>query len=195
MLKELEAVLGNDPITYEKLQKLHYCDAIIKEVFRIMPTVSVVFRVNSKPDEIDGHHFESSTIFMINLPGIHMHNAHWDNPQKFDPQRFMDKNIEGNTLIPFGGGTRICPGKQLSMLQIKALLALLYGKYDVELVDMNAPIKYCSTTLTEYSNASLSQVDLRNMVKIHLIGYELVRGNKISLNFINGLFVAADAEI
>ncbi|RIB06840.1 cytochrome P450 [Gigaspora rosea] len=147
MLKELETVLGNDPITYEKLQKLHYCDAMIKEVLRIMPTVSVVFRVNSKPDEIDGHHFESSTIFMISLPGIHMHNAHWDNPQKFDPQRFMDKNIEGNILIPFGGGTRICPGKQLSMLQIKALLALLYSKYEVELVDMNAPIKYCSTTV------------------------------------------------
>ncbi|CAG8531527.1 13922_t:CDS:2 [Gigaspora rosea] len=122
-------------------------DTFLSSVLRIMPTVSVVFRVNSKPDEIDGHHFESSTIFMISLPGIHMHNAHWDNPQKFDPQRFMDKNIEGNILIPFGGGTRICPGKQLSMLQIKALLALLYSKYEVELVDMNAPIKYCSTTV------------------------------------------------
>ncbi|CAG8451359.1 10285_t:CDS:10 [Dentiscutata heterogama] len=140
MLKELETVLGNDQITYEKLQKLHYCDAIIKEVFRTMPTVPVLLRVNSKPDEIDGHHFESSTMFMINVPGVHMHSAHWDNPQKFDPQRFMDKNIEGNIFIPFGGGAKICPGKQLSMLQMKALIVLLYRKYDVELVDMNAPI-------------------------------------------------------
>lgn len=31
MLKELETILGNDQITYENLQKLHYCDAIIKE--------------------------------------------------------------------------------------------------------------------------------------------------------------------
>lgn len=74
-----------------------------------MPTVSVIFRVNAKPDEIDGHHFESSTIFMINVPGIHMHNAHWDNPRNFDPQRFMGKNTEANTFIPFGGGSRICP--------------------------------------------------------------------------------------
>ncbi|CAG8793094.1 28070_t:CDS:2, partial [Dentiscutata erythropus] len=141
MLKELETVLENDQITYEKLQKLHYCDAIIKEVFRTMPTVPVILRVNSKPDEIDGHHFESSTMFMINVPGVHMHSAHWDNPQKFDPQRFMDKNIEGNIFVPFGGGAKICPGKQLSMFQMKALIALLYRKYDVELVDMNAPIK------------------------------------------------------
>ena len=43
-----------------------------------------------------------------------------------------------------GEGIRICPGRKLAMLELKCLLAMIYRKYDVELADINAPIKYKS---------------------------------------------------
>ncbi|CAG8546325.1 15483_t:CDS:2 [Acaulospora morrowiae] len=154
MMKEIESVFEdvNDPITYENLKKLNYCEAIIKEASRIMPTVSVLFRVNDKADDIEGHHFDPSTLFKIYVQGIHLHEAraHWKNPKEFDPDRFFGSNaksVQRNSLLPFGGGSRICPGKQLSMLQMKQLMVLLYRKYDVELVDMDAPIKFVSSVV------------------------------------------------
>ncbi|POG70211.1 hypothetical protein GLOIN_2v1619032, partial [Rhizophagus irregularis DAOM 181602=DAOM 197198] len=44
----------------------------------------------------------------------------------------------------FGGGIRICPGRKLAIIEIKCLLILIYRKYDIELVDMNSPLKYSS---------------------------------------------------
>ena len=44
----------------------------------------------------------------------------------------------------FGKGIKICPGRKLAMIELKCLLASIYRKYDVELADMNAPLKYKS---------------------------------------------------
>ncbi|PKK69948.1 cytochrome P450 [Rhizophagus irregularis] len=152
MLQEMEKILGKDmnrEITYEDLNKLNYCGAIIKEVSRIMPTVSVLFRVSAKPDEIAGYKFLANTQFFINVPAIQMHPSHWNQPEKFDPDRFMDseQQIPKNALLHFGGGARVCMGKQLAILQLKALMVLLYRKYDVELMDMSGGIKYSSTVV------------------------------------------------
>ncbi|CAG8677540.1 5699_t:CDS:2, partial [Acaulospora colombiana] len=71
---------------------------------------SVLLRVNDKADEIEGHRFEPSTIFKIFVQGIHLHEVHWKNPKKFDPNRFLGSNselIQKNSLLPFGGGSRI----------------------------------------------------------------------------------------
>ncbi|GET03257.1 cytochrome P450 [Rhizophagus clarus] len=49
-----------------------------------------------------------------------------------------------NTFPIFGGGIRICPGRKLAIIELKCLLILIYRKYDIELVDMNAPLNYSS---------------------------------------------------
>ncbi|CAJ0758616.1 18415_t:CDS:10, partial [Entrophospora sp. SA101] len=68
--KEIENIVGKDVdsmINYYDLHKLHYCEAIIKEVSRLMPTVSVLFRYSSKPEQIANYQFPKSTQFLINV--------------------------------------------------------------------------------------------------------------------------------
>ncbi|CAG8652190.1 3895_t:CDS:1, partial [Scutellospora calospora] len=73
-------------------------------------------------------------------------------PEKFIPKRFYDsqeiKNHQKFSFSMFGGGLRACIGKNIAMLQMKLLLTLLYRyrKVDVELVDMNAPLKIRNST-------------------------------------------------
>ncbi|CAH1763035.1 22712_t:CDS:2 [Entrophospora sp. SA101] len=93
MLQEIENIIGKDVdsmMNYYDLHKLHYCEAITKELSRLMPTVSVLFRYSSKPEQIANYRFPKSTQFLINVQGIHMNPLHWKDPKVFNPDRFLE---------------------------------------------------------------------------------------------------------
>ncbi|CAG8671659.1 10833_t:CDS:2, partial [Acaulospora morrowiae] len=152
LIEEIDRVVGKDlnhKVTYEEIGKLEYCEAVINECSRIFSTFPMGTRTNTSPDEIDGLTFPKNTQFFINFQGIHKHKSLWKDPEEFNPDRFMDKsNTEiKNHLYTFGGGLKKCPGRNLAMLELKLTLALLYRKYDVELVNRDAPIKFSTTAL------------------------------------------------
>ncbi|PKK62958.1 cytochrome P450 [Rhizophagus irregularis] len=150
-----DTVLGEDltrPITYKDLDKLEYCDAIIKEVFRCSPIFIINGRINSQSDKIGGYDWPEGTQFQMLFSAIIKHKDYWTEPEKFDPDRFyrveesdkylLEKKNMKTTFPMFGGGIRICPGRKLAIIELKCLLILIYRKYDIELVDMNSPLKY-----------------------------------------------------
>jgi cytochrome P450 len=153
--QEFDRVLGNDltrPIAYKDLDELEYCDAVIKEVYRYSPMASMLGRINVKDDNVGGYNWPEGTSFQIHISGIMRHKDYWTEPDKFDPDRFyrieesdkylLEKKKMKNMFSLFGGGIRNCPGRKLAIIELKSLLALIYRKYDVQLADMDAPLKY-----------------------------------------------------
>jgi cytochrome P450 len=70
------------------------------------------------------------------LHGINQNPKHWDSPKVFNPDRFLEPNsgnIERHSFAMFGGGVRICPGRQLAMINLKTIIAIIFRKYDPEL--------------------------------------------------------------
>ncbi|GBB92772.1 hypothetical protein RclHR1_20520001 [Rhizophagus clarus] len=160
--QELDAVLETNPITYNDLNKLQYCEAIIKEVFRLCPVAFSVGRVNAEKDVVGGFNWPEGTSFSMFYYAIMRHNDYWTEPEKFNPDRFykieendgrdeyyLERRYIETAFSMFGGGIRICPGRKLTMIELKCLMASIYRKYDLELADMNAPLKYCSNLITE----------------------------------------------
>jgi cytochrome P450 len=153
--QELDEVFGKDltkPITYKDLDKLQYCDSVIKEVTRHVPAAFVVSRMNAEKDEVGGFIWPERTAFNILYSAMFKSQNYWTNPEKFDPDRFykieesdkylLEKQHAKNAFTFFGSGIRMCPGRKLAMIELKSFIALIYRKYDIELVDMNAPLKY-----------------------------------------------------
>ncbi|KAF0496841.1 cytochrome P450 [Gigaspora margarita] len=143
VVKELETVFGRDPnyrFSSDDLSKLRYCEAVIKEVSRIFPSAPTTFRTSTKPVEIGGHHFPANLQFFIYIEGANNHPQHWTDPNTFNPDRFLDGS--NKVINTFGGGLRMCPGRNLSIIEILSFMVMLYRKYDIELVNMNAPIRY-----------------------------------------------------
>ncbi len=67
-------------------------------------------------------------------------------PMAFRPDRWLDAAATGgahdpSANIPFGSGPRICPGRTLALLEMKLVLAMLFGDFDVERVGSAADVQ------------------------------------------------------
>ncbi|PKK70488.1 cytochrome P450 [Rhizophagus irregularis] len=136
--KEISEILGDNisrEIIYEDLEKFAYLDAIVKESAQIFTFVPLTPRVSTQESIIGGNHLEANTNFFVGHEIIRKLPEFWENPDEFIPERFLNNEIAKHFFIPFGGGMRICPGKNMSNVELKTLLILLFRKYDVELVD------------------------------------------------------------
>ncbi|RHZ74575.1 hypothetical protein Glove_220g31 [Diversispora epigaea] len=154
MIEEIERVLGKDPnssFTLEDLSKLEYVEATIKEASRLRSNVPTIFKKNSVPEVIGGYKWSKDTYFMMSIDKIQDHKAYWKDPETFNPDRFMDNPESKSKVYMFGGGLRKCPGRNLAMMGLKATLAMLYRKYDIELL---GPMK-------EYVGAARKCVELK----------------------------------
>ncbi|CAG8489887.1 18339_t:CDS:2 [Acaulospora morrowiae] len=146
--QEIDNTISHRSITYEDLSRLTYCEAVIKEVTRMMATAPFIGRVSSEPDLIGGVVREAGTRYFIFTPGIHLNKDFWEEPQKFNVDRFVNFNEQEQqsekkySLIMWGGGLRQCPGRKMAMIELKSLLVLAFKNWDIDLVDLNAPLKY-----------------------------------------------------
>ncbi|GBB88003.1 hypothetical protein RclHR1_14500005 [Rhizophagus clarus] len=166
MLNEIDRIFQDDktrPITEKDVHNLKYCEAIVKEVARVFPVVNSFPRSLEKPDEIAGYQWPAETIIRIHIKAIHDNEEYWDEPEKFNPDRWMVEGFEPkkNSFIMFGGGLRICPGRRLAMIELVSLMALLFRKYDFDLVDKEAPLKSESNIITACTEL-LVEIKLRS---------------------------------
>ncbi|CAG8646378.1 5193_t:CDS:2 [Ambispora gerdemannii] len=148
MLSEIDSIsksFGKPYLSCDDLRKLKYCEAIIKEASRLMAPVPFTFRHTTSECEIAGYKWPAGTDFHINFAGAHGHPECWDNPKIFDPDKFCnndnDNDNDRSAWMPFGGGKRICPGKNLATIELLLLMSSVYKNYNVELVNEHEPLK------------------------------------------------------
>jgi cytochrome P450 len=166
MLDEIDRIFQDDktrPITESDIHNLKYCEAIVKEVARFFAVVNSVQRFLDKPIEIGGYQWPAGTMMRINMDAIHNHEEYWEEPDKFKPDRWMVEDFEPkkSSYIMFGKGLRICPGRKLAMIEIISLMALIFRKYEIDLVDKETPLKTESSLVTAGIEL-LVEIKLRN---------------------------------
>ncbi|XP_028799798.1 cytochrome P450 71D10-like [Neltuma alba] len=132
---EVRSVYGNKGYVDEsELHQLKYVNAVIKETLRLHSPVALsVPRENSESCEINGYVIPPKTKIIINVWAIARDPKNWNDPEKFEPKRFLDTMVDYNfkgsnfEYIPFGAGRRICPGSTFATPILELLLSnLLY---------------------------------------------------------------------
>ncbi|KAF0510696.1 cytochrome p450 [Gigaspora margarita] len=151
---EILKIFGSDKnsmITYEDLEKCQYIDALIKETIRHTNPIPYNIRILDGDESIDKSHWESGTWFWIDHHRIMNNPNYWKEPNKFNPDRFLSEehggtgefsNMYKNRYIPFGGGLRMCPARNIVLIELKLLVVLIFRKYNIEPVNKNESIKY-----------------------------------------------------
>ncbi|KAL6544739.1 hypothetical protein OROMI_023601 [Orobanche minor] len=69
---------------------------------------------------------------MCSLWTIHRDPNLWDEPEKFKPERFDQKDGEGYKLLPFGAGRRACPGANLGKRVVTLALGAMIQAFEFE---------------------------------------------------------------
>jgi cytochrome P450 len=67
---------------------------------------------------------------------LHRHNLLWDDPNGFDPDRFLPENkgsIDRFAYLPFGAGPRVCIGASFALQEAVIILAALVRSYRLDL--------------------------------------------------------------
>ncbi len=133
---ELESVLeGRDP-TFDDVPKLAYTRAVVDESLRLYPPVHVFSRQALGKDVVSGIPVPKGSFMTISSYVLHRHKLLWENPDAFDPERFMpgrSGDVKQYSYIPFGAGPRICMGKHFGLMEAVLLLALFAQHYDFKL--------------------------------------------------------------
>jgi cytochrome P450 len=134
---ELDRVLAGRSPTHEDLAQLSYTRMVVEESMRVYPPVHTIARQATGDDTLVGQHVPKGSAVMIAPWVLHRHVKHWDNPAKFDPERFSPQHAAGRarfSYLPFGGGKRICIGAAFSLAEATILLATLAQSYSLKVL-------------------------------------------------------------
>ncbi|KAF8088280.1 hypothetical protein N665_0546s0012 [Sinapis alba] len=136
---EMDNVVGQNGIVQESdISKLPYLQAVVKETFRLHPPAPLLIPRKAETDvEVLGFMVAKDTQVLVNVWGIGRDPSVWENPTRFEPERFLGKetDVKGRDyeLTPFGGGRRICPGLPLAVKTVNLMLASLLYSFDWKL--------------------------------------------------------------
>ncbi|MBX3232883.1 MAG: cytochrome P450 [Labilithrix sp.] len=129
------AALGRAP-DYDDLKKLPYTLAVFKESMRLYPPAYLIGRRPLGRVRIGEHEVGPGSIVIVNVMGIHLRADLWPDPERFDPERFMndrEKQLPRCAYMPFGAGARICIGNHFALMEGHVVLATLARRLRFEL--------------------------------------------------------------
>jgi len=120
------------PHTMESLMRPDYITQVIEETMRKYPPAWILDRVVLEDDVIDGVPVNKGDLVGMYVYGTHHNPNFWDNPAKFDPDRFTlenKKKMAPYAYFPFGGGPRMCIGYHFAMLEMKIALIEFFKRF------------------------------------------------------------------
>jgi enediyne biosynthesis protein E7 len=130
--EEVDFVMEGDAPTAEELGRMDYTRRLVMESMRLYPPFWWNLRSALAPDEVGGHRIPTGATVLQVTYATHRHPDFWDNPERFDPDRFLPEAVAGRhrqAYVPFGTGQRACIGRHLAMLETPLVLAMLARRF------------------------------------------------------------------
>ncbi|XP_015921254.2 cytochrome P450 2J1 [Parasteatoda tepidariorum] len=134
--KELIEVVGEDRNpSLEDKSKLPYTNAFIAEVLRCndlfttFPTLECC-----KETTVSGYRIPKGAVLMYNFWMAHMNPDDYEEPQKFNPSRYVVKDGKKRPELPvsFGMGKRSCMGEGYTMNQVFLFLSTIVKHFHLK---------------------------------------------------------------
>ncbi|KAI0558852.1 cytochrome P450 family 97G-CYP97G1 [Gracilaria domingensis] len=173
--EEIDAVVGDGHPTYEHVQRLSYLRRLVAESLRLYPAPPLLIRrlladtTLPKGAATKETPLRRGTDVFINVYSLHRSPDLWDNPETFDPDRWLrpkqNPGVKGwrgynpasgledgsplyptevhadFAFLPFGGGSRKCVGDHFAILESVVALAMIIRRFDFEFANPSQEVQ------------------------------------------------------
>lgn len=137
------------PISFRTARGMPFLEAVVRESIRMLPSIGLPLE-RCTPSTLtlpDGRQVPAGVKVGMNPYVLARNGTVWgDDADMFRPERWLQGHETNeqfrerltrmnNADLAFGTGSRMCIGKNLAYMQIYKVVATLFERYDVELVD------------------------------------------------------------
>ncbi|CAG9769428.1 unnamed protein product [Ceutorhynchus assimilis] len=158
LYNEVIREIGDQEISAKNIARLKYTEATICEVMRLVPSVPFIARIIGDDIDIGGKVIPKGANILVNIYLLHRVAEYWENPEKFDPARFLPENldkIKPFSYMPFSQGPRDCIGKQHAMTLLKITFANMIRNFKMLTKHKSVDEFDLSSSITIYSTHPL----------------------------------------
>jgi cytochrome P450 len=136
LYQECHATLAGRTPDAEDYANLGYAAQVFAEAIRLYPPVWVTARTAVEGYEYRGMTIPKGAILLAPQIVAHRDPRFWEDPLRFDPQRFKDENKSHRPrfcYFPFGAGARQCIGEGLAWMEGVLILASVASHWKLSL--------------------------------------------------------------
>ncbi|KAL6067322.1 Cytochrome P450 family-dependent fatty acid hydroxylase [Balamuthia mandrillaris] len=135
LIDEVDTVLKGEKPTMQTVSEMPYLRKVLDETLRLYPPVPSDGRT-AKDDDVlpDGTKVPAGTILVYSAYVMGRSKEHWDEPLRFNPDRW-DKPLKNpRAFVPFHAGPQTCLGKPMAYLEAKMVVSQILQKFRFRLV-------------------------------------------------------------
>ncbi|KAI3976684.1 hypothetical protein MKX01_008542 [Papaver californicum] len=133
----------DDPIDWNDYRSMKFTRAVIFETMRLATIVNGVLRQTTQDMELNGFLIPKGWRIYVYTRESNYDSCLYPDPLAFNPWRWKDRSLESHHhMMLFGGGTRLCPGKELGIAEVSTFLHYFVTKYRWEEVGGDTLMKF-----------------------------------------------------
>jgi cytochrome P450 family 110 len=115
------------------LSEQPYLTAVCKESLRLQPIALIAQPRRVKETVVwNDRTYAEGTVLIPCILTAHQRSATYQEPDRFNPDRFIERKFSPSEFFPFGGGSRSCVGMALSLFEMKLVLATVLDTFEFE---------------------------------------------------------------
>ncbi|RKN50626.1 cytochrome P450 [Micromonospora endolithica] len=134
IVAEVEAVVGDGPVTAEQVKGLRYTRMVLEESLRLFPPAWMIPRTLRSPDTLGGVRLPAGATVVLSPYLTHRLPELWPDPARFDPERFAPGAQRGRhpyAYFPFAGGVHRCLGQAFFFIEAALAAAAILSRFAV----------------------------------------------------------------
>ncbi len=137
--QELDDVLGPSNMLrdFRDAERLRYLEAVSFETMRLKSVFPILFLGANTDVELGGVQIPKGTAIFLLTRECSMQEREFTAADQFQPERWMaphggqENGHNPKAFVPFGAGPRLCPGRNLTLLEMKSAMAMLFRNFSV----------------------------------------------------------------
>lgn len=120
--------------TLEQAESMPFLERVLKESMRVLPSSSYSQRMAANSTQLGDQQLRPGSIVIFSQFMTHHSEQYYENPDRFDPDRWLNTNVSPYAYLPFGNGPRMCIGAALAMQILKVSVPMLLKSFKIEMV-------------------------------------------------------------